>query len=215
MSDFWITVEYALSLLSMKIPLILSFISIPFSLLAQFYTISPTRIHADSKPESIQLPVIIDSVAIEPSEIHDESQDTVSIQWCHPPLKGKLRVSSQYGNRRNPFGKKTAEKHSGIDLSAKSGSPIYAMLPGEVINIGYDSRSGNFIKLRHGNFTVSYCHLFRKPNIPIGSRVMPGQTVANVGSTGRSTGPHLHITLKRNGRVIDPTFLLDYIDKYQ
>lgn len=89
------------------------------------------------------------------------------------------------------------------------------MLPGEVINIGYDSRSGNFIKLRHGNFTVSYCHLFRKPNIPIGSRVMPGQTVANVGSTGRSTGPHLHITLKRNGRVIDPTFLLDYIDKYQ
>ncbi len=44
---------------------------------------------------------------------------------------------------------------------------------------------------------------------------MPGQTVANVGSTGRSTGPHLHITLKRNGRVIDPTFLLDYIDKYQ
>lgn len=108
-SDFWITVEYALSLLSMKIPLILSFISIPFSLLAQFYTISPTRIHADSKPESIQLPVIIDSVAIEPSEIHDESQDTVSIQWCHPPLKGKLRVSSQYGNRRNPFGKKTAE----------------------------------------------------------------------------------------------------------
>ncbi len=86
-SDFWITVEYALSLLSMKIPLILSFISIPFSLLAQFYTISPTRIHADSKPESIQLPVIIDSVAIEPSEIHDESQDTVSIQWCHPRSK--------------------------------------------------------------------------------------------------------------------------------
>lgn len=79
----------------------------------------------------------------------------------------------------------------------------------EVAHIGYDPRSGNYIKLRHGNFTVSYCHLIRKPNIPIGSKVFPGQPVAHVGSTGRSTGPHLHITLKRNGRVIDPAILIN------
>ena len=86
------------------------------------------------------------------------------------------------------------------------------MLPGEVAHIGYDPRSGNYIKLRHGNFTVSYCHLIRKPNIHVGSKVFPGQPVAYVGSTGRSTGPHLHITLKRNGRVIDPAILV-YINK--
>ena len=57
----------------------------------------------------------------------------------------------------------------------------------KVAHIGYDPRSGNYIKLRHGNFTVSYCHLIRKPNIPIGSKVFPGQPVAHVGSTGRST----------------------------
>ena len=101
-----------------------------------------------------------------------------------------------------------SEHHNGLDLSAKAGTPIYAMLPGEVAHIGYDPRSGNYIKLRHGNFTVSYCHLIRKPNLPIGSKVFPGQPVAHVGSTGRSTGPHLHITLKRNGRVIDPAIIL-------
>ena len=54
----------------------------------------------------------------------------------------------------------------------------------EVAHIGYDPRSGNYIKLRHGNFTVSYCHLIRKPNIPIGSKVFPGQPVAPVFRVG-------------------------------
>lgn len=137
--------------------------------------------------------------------------DSFDNNWIHPPLKGKLRITSRFGHRRNPFGKRTSEFHSGIDLSAKAGTPIYAMLPGEVAHVGYDSRSGNYIKLRHGSFTVSYCHLIRKPNIPVGSKVLPGQPVAHVGSTGRSTGPHLHITLKRNGRAIDPAILFGLI----
>ena len=136
------------------------------------------------------------------------TQDSPAINWCHPPLKGKLHISSIFGSRRNPFGKSGHEHHSGLDLSAKSGTPIYAMLPGEVLAIGNDPRSGNFIKLKHGNFTVSYCHLIRKPSLKIGSHVLPGQPVAQVGSTGRSTGSHLHITLKRNGRVLDPAILL-------
>lgn len=98
-----------------------------------------------------------------------------------------------------------------MDSRTKSVFPIYAMLPGEVAYIGYDPRSGNYIKLRHGNFTVSYCHLIRKPNLTIGSKVFPGQPVAHVGSTGRSTGPHLHITLKRNGRVINPDIFCNFI----
>ena len=130
--------------------------------------------------------------------------DSFDNNWIHPPLKGK-----RFGHRRNPFGKRTSEFHSGIDLSAKAGTPIYAMLPGEVAHVGYDSRSGNYIKLRHGSFTVSYCHLIRKPNIPVGSKVLPGQPVAHVGSTGRSTGPHLHITLKYNGKFMDPSMIIN------
>lgn len=88
------------------------------------------------------------------------------------------------------------------------------MLPGEIVGIGFDSRSGNYIKLSHGSLTVTYCHLMRKPSIAIGTKILPGQPVAHVGSTGRSTGPHLHITLKKNGRVLDPAILLDYISQF-
>lgn len=196
--------------LSMKTILITIFISLSFSASAQFNTIAPAGSHLNKKATA-KVPdttaVVTNNTSMKEREeslpIIDKSAD-----WYHPPLKGKLHITSGFGKRRNPFGKKKSEHHNGLDLSAKAGTPIYAMLPGEVAHIGYDPRSGNYIKLRHGNFTVSYCHLIRKPNIPIGSKVFPGQPVAHVGSTGRSTGPHLHITLKRNGRVIDPAILL-------
>lgn len=193
----------------MKTVLITIFISLSFSISAQFNTIAPIGSHLNKK-----VPLqVVDTTAIDSSNtFQKEREEKVPLTdgvviWYHPPLKGKLHIISKFGQRRNPFGQKSSEFHSGIDLSAKAGTPIYAMLPGEVASIGYDSRSGNYIKLRHGNFTVSYCHLIRKPHLPIGSKVFPGQPVAHVGSTGRSTGPHLHITLKRNGRVIDPAII--------
>lgn len=180
---------------------------------AQFRTIG----HVDSRPQIKEKPATIaatDTTAIDNRIVSNDREETPaepSTQaWCHPPLKGALKISSRFGTRRNPFGKGGHEHHSGLDLSAKSGTPIYAMLPGEVLAIGNDPRSGNYIKLKHGNFTVSYCHLIRKPSLKMGSHVFPGQPVAQVGSTGLSTGPHLHITLKRNGRVLDPAILLDF-----
>ena len=197
----------------MKTVLITIFISLPLSASAQFNTIAPAGSHLNKKAP----PQIVDTTAIVSSNtFQKEREEKVpltdgGVNWYHPPLKGKLHISSKFGQRRNPFGKKSSEFHNGVDLSAKAGTPIYAMLPGEVAHIGYDSRSGNYIKLRHGNFTVSYCHLIRKPNLPVGSKVFPGQPVAQVGSTGRSTGPHLHITLKRKHKIIDPCIILDYI----
>lgn len=197
----------------MKAFLITIFISLSLSASAQFNTIAPAGSHLHKRI----VPTVVDTTAVvSNNSFQKEREEKVpvtdeAVNWYHPPLKGKLHISSKFGHRRNPFGKKGSEHHNGIDLSAKAGTPIYAMLPGEVAHIGYDSRSGNYIKLRHGNFTVSYCHLIRKPNIPVGSKVFPGQPVAHVGSTGRSTGAHLHITLKRNGRVIDPAILLNMI----
>lgn len=191
-------------------------LTLSLSASAQFNTIG--KVNSNRAVKSRPIISTSDSTAIDNRIISEErettlpcpSQDSPIINWCHPPLKGKLNISSRFGTRRNPFGKGGHEHHSGLDLSAKSGTPIYAMLPGEVLAIGNDARSGNFIKLKHGNFTVSYCHLIRKPKLKVGSHVLPGQPVAQVGSTGRSTGPHLHITLKRNGRVLDPAILLDF-----
>lgn len=194
----------------MKTILITIFISLSLSATAQFNTIAPAGSQLNMKATA----KVTDTTAVVSNNSSEEEREESlpvtdkAVDWYHPPLKGKLHITSGFGKRRNPFGKKKSEHHNGLDLSAKAGTPIYAMLPGEVAHIGYDSRSGNYIKLRHGNFTVSYCHLIRKPNIQIGSKVFPGQPVAHVGSTGRSTGPHLHITLKRNGRVIDPAILL-------
>lgn len=197
----------------MKTVLITIFISLPLLATAQFNTIAPAGSYLNKKAP----PQVVDTTAIVSSNsFQKEREEKVpltdeGVNWHHPPLKGKLHITSGFGKRRNPFGKKMSKHHNGLDLSAKAGTPIYAMLPGEVTHIGYDPRSGNYIKLRHGNFTVSYCHLIRKPNIPIGSKVFPGHPVAHVGSTGCSTGPHLHITLKRNGRVIDPAILFNLL----
>lgn len=196
----------------MKTVIITIFISLSLSASAQFNTIAPTDSRLNKKVStqvSDTTAIVSDNTFQKDREESLPVTDKI-IEWYHPPLKGTLHITSKFGQRRNPFGKKSSEFHSGIDLSAKADTPIYAMLPGEVAHIGYDSRSGNYIKLRHGNFTVSYCHLIRKPTIPIGSKIFPGQPVAHVGSTGRSTGPHLHITLKRNGRVIDPAILLNF-----
>ncbi len=183
---------------------------------AQFNTIVPIGSAHNIRHNNVPVRTIPNRADTVTSIVNENSNKrrvtTNTLSWCHPPLKGTFRVSSGFGLRRNPFGRKSSEHHNGIDLSAKAGTPIYAMLPGEVAYIGYDPRSGNYIKLRHGNFTVSYCHLIRKPKISVGSKVFPGQTVAHVGSTGRSTGPHLHITLKRNGGVIDPAILMEIIN---
>lgn len=196
--------------LPMKTVPITILISLSLSASAQFNTIAPAGSHLNKKgsAQGVDTVTVVSSNTFQKEREEKVPLTDGGVNWYHPPLKGKLYITSGFGKRRNPFGKKMSEHHNGLDLSAKAGTPIYAMLPGEVAHIGYDSRSGNYIKLRHGNFTVSYCHLIRKPNIPVGSKVFPGQPVAHVGSTGRSTGPHLHITLKRNGRVIDPAILL-------
>lgn len=202
--------------LPMKTVLITILIFLSLSASAQFNTIAPagSRLNKKVSTQAVDTAAVVFNNTFQKEREEKAPVTDGGVNWYHPPLKGKLKITSGFGNRRNPFGKKKSEHHNGLDLSAKAGTPIYAMLPGEVAHIGYDSRSGNYIKLRHGNFTVSYCHLIRKPDIPIGSKVFPGQPVAHVGSTGRSTGPHLHITLKRNGRVIDPVILLNYINKF-
>lgn len=123
------------------------------------------------------------------------------------PLK-TVKVSSHFGKRKDPFtGELTL--HSGLDLQAHY-EEVYSMFDGTVENIGSDSRSGNYIILRHGEYTVSYCHL-SKVTARKGDELIAGDPVGYTGSTGRSTGPHLHITCKYKGETRDPYTLLIYI----
>ena len=123
------------------------------------------------------------------------------------PLK-KITITSPYGRRKDPFtGKRST--HKGLDLRA-NGEEVYAMMPGEVIKVSSDKRSGNYVTIRHGDYTVSYCHL-SKTLVRKGAQVLPGEVVAISGNTGRSTGPHLHITAKYGKKHIDPAVLLQFV----
>ena len=123
------------------------------------------------------------------------------------PLK-RIKVTSPFGMRKDPFTGKL-RMHNGIDLRARN-DEVYAMFPGVVKKVGYDKRSGNYVTLRHGDYTVSYCHLSRvtvKEKTP----VLAGDVVGITGNTGRSTGEHLHLTCKRSGISINPSVMFEYI----
>lgn len=125
---------------------------------------------------------------------------------CYP-LK-KMTVTSNYGSRRDPFtGKKTF--HSGMDLKANK-EEVYCMFDGVVQKIGSDNRSGLYVILRHGEYTVSYCHL-SQVKCSVDDRLFAGDLVGISGNTGRSTGPHLHITCKYKGESRNPVVLINYI----
>ena len=127
------------------------------------------------------------------------------------PLQ-RIRINSSYGYRKDPFTGKR-KFHNGIDLHAR-GDEVLAMMEGVVVKVGQDKTSGKYVTLRHGSYTVSYCHL-SKVFVGKGATVRPRDVVGVSGSTGRSTGEHLHITCKLNGKSIDPLLVLDYIKSIQ
>ena len=125
------------------------------------------------------------------------------------PLR-TIKITSPFGYRTDPFtGKRTM--HNGIDLAAHN-ALVYSMLDGTVEKVGYDSRSGNFVTISHGDFRISYCHLSRILASQ-GQSVLAGFPIGITGSTGRSTGEHLHITVKYKGKVFNPMSLLKLMDK--
>jgi hypothetical protein len=122
------------------------------------------------------------------------------------PLR-TYRLSSPFGPRRNPVTGNFAV-HQGLDLAAPEGTEVYAVRDGEVVELGADPIYGNFIIIRHGETWASlYGHL-SKFEISLRSRVRSGTLIGRVGSTGQSTGPHLHFELRQNGRAQDPGRLL-------
>jgi len=123
------------------------------------------------------------------------------------PASAKQYVSSLYGMRKNPFSGRP-QFHGGIDIAAPVGTPVLASADGVVTEIGNKGGLGSAISVRHRDGSVStYGHLSAQ-QVRMGQQVRQGQQIGKVGSTGRSTGPHLDYRIQKNGRRIDPMTIL-------
>jgi len=121
------------------------------------------------------------------------------------PLEGGGTLRSRYGYRRHPvFG--DYRLHSGVDFSARTGTPIYAAGEGVVERAQWFSGYGRYVEIRHANgYATAYAHMSAiADGITPGTQVNQGQVIGYVGSTGVSTGPHLHYEIKINGHTVDP-----------
>ena len=131
-----------------------------------------------------------------------------SIPFAYP-LSQQVSPSSSFGLRVNPF-QHDLEHHEGIDFPSEKGSPIYAAAAGKVMEAGYDRGYGNQVTIDHGNgYVTKYAHAGQLL-VRVGDRVEQSQTIALVGSTGKSTGPHLHYEVSYQNRPINPQYLLTH-----
>jgi len=116
-------------------------------------------------------------------------------------------VSSSFGVRRDPFLRRPA-MHSGIDFRGRTGTPIQATGAGKVVRAGWAGGYGRLVEINHGNgWTTRYAHMSRI-DVKIGETVSTGDLIGAIGSTGRSTGPHLHYEIRKNGKATDPVRFL-------
>lgn len=124
---------------------------------------------------------------------------------CTPsirPVNGK--ITSAFGYRRSPFGRRR-EFHDGVDIAASYGEIVAATADGVVSFVGYRPGYGKTVTISHGyGFETSYCHN-SSITVKVGQQVKKGQTIAKVGSTGRSTGPHVHYMVLLNGVLKNPS----------
>lgn len=184
------------------------------TIMAQFNTVGRLdnhQVHKTKNPQEINSS-LADSLILNDSSKNDSIKELkarfMSVSY---PLSN-IKINSSYGYRKDPFSGKR-KFHNGLDLHARR-SRVFAMLAGEVVKVGLDRVSGKYVTLKHGSFTVSYCHLSRTFAYQ-GQTVKAGDTVGITGSTGRSTGEHLHITCKLYGNSIDPMIVFKYIEVTQ
>jgi murein DD-endopeptidase MepM/ murein hydrolase activator NlpD len=122
------------------------------------------------------------------------------------PVDGHM--TSPFGNRENPVSGK-AEFHSGVDIAAEAGKPVRATADGIVIFAGWSGTNGNLVVLQHGfGFSTFYAHN-KIVAVKVGQKVKRGDVMSYLGSTGNSTGPHVHYEVWRSGKPVNPDKYLE------
>jgi peptidoglycan hydrolase FlgJ len=156
-----------------------------------------TRPRVVRREKPATLPVV-EAAAAPVSPTATEIRDASRLRM---PLRG--RVSSQFGARRDPI-RGAVREHHGVDIAAARGTPIAAAASGKVVFAGKRGGYGNLVEIEHADGRrTRYAHA-EKITVKVGDEVAQGETVATVGSTGRSTGPHLHFEVKARGARVDP-----------
>ncbi|MGE0846414.1 MAG: M23 family metallopeptidase [Flavobacteriaceae bacterium] len=171
-----------------------------------------------ASPEAMGGPFIPVSGVLERASYVDTSIDRLAAQLnqlavletkvrrlpVRKPFDTDAAVTSAFGTRRDPFLNRLAF-HSGIDFRADRGTPVHATAAGRVIHAGRMGGYGLMVEIDHGNgMTTRYGHM-SSIAVKVGDRVVPHTVVGKVGSTGRSTGPHLHYETRVDGDAVDPT----------
>jgi murein DD-endopeptidase MepM/ murein hydrolase activator NlpD len=126
------------------------------------------------------------------------------------PVGGAFHLSSGFGLRNDPFTGSLA-LHEGLDFSADPGTPVLAAAGGRVVRSGHDATYGHVVDIQHTDgFLTRYGHLQRR-HVVLHQDVKRGELLGEVGNTGRSTGPHLHLEIFRHDRAVDPLKVMTYL----
>lgn len=154
-------------------------------------------------------PMIDDANAVMAALVrYKAARDSIDTAPIHMPISGNFRQSSGFGNRTDPFTGRRAF-HSGMDFAATTGTSVLSAGAGVVSFVGVKSGYGNVVEVTHANGLISrYGHLSGFLS-EVGQRVNTGTPIAKVGSTGRSTGPHLHFEVRKDDVAINPKKFLE------
>ena len=157
------------------------------------------NLKSELEKEEDELESEIEKIASQ-SVVNGESQVISSGSW---PVPGYSRISSPYGYRIHPIFN-TKKMHTGIDIPAPTGTPTVSIDSGKVIFAGIKGGYGKTVMIQHDDGKVTLYAHNSELTVSVGQRVQKGQVIAKIGSTGNSTGPHLHFEVRINGKHVNP-----------
>ncbi|GMV99622.1 MAG: hypothetical protein AMXMBFR84_07610 [Candidatus Hydrogenedentota bacterium] len=160
-----------------------------------------SRPSADLIKEEISLRIASYTDLLDGLSARSDQVERMPAEW---PLSRRYgQVSSRFGYRQDPFSRRLRH-HDGMDIRAPAGTKIHSTGKGKVVEAGWDGYLGNMVRVDHGNgLETVYGHM-RKILVSEGTEVSRGDVLGEVGSTGRSTGNHVHYEVRKNGRQVDP-----------
>ena len=149
------------------------------------------------------------SLFVPDAELDWATRQEINGDLFKKPLHARYWLSSNYGWRDSPFNAGSRTFHGGIDMAVSQGTPIYAALDGTVTAVGYNATYGNYVIItHHSGYKTLYGHM-KSTACRKGNFVYTNTVIGYVGSTGMSTGPHLHFTVYKNGKTINPLTVLN------
>lgn len=158
----------------------------------------------DLLPADLEMQVFADTVEDAKTQTANDDTQTLALTW---PCPSGMTVTATYGERVHPI---TGEKivHSGIDIGAIQGANIVAAAGGQVLAVDYDSTYGNYVLIDHGGKLSTFYGNLSEVAVKEGDTLSVGQTIGQAGSTGKSTGAHLHFEIRQDNKAIDPSAFL-------